>query len=108
VAGGAGLVGVGAGVVFLIKSSRSRSEASTLCGSDAATCTVAPEAKPRVDELDQQANQAKMIGVTSLLVGGAALTTGVVLYLTNRKSAPTTAFVRPAIFPGGAAVVGAF
>jgi hypothetical protein len=107
IAGGAGVVGIGLGVVFMLKSSSARQQATDLCGGDTENC-VGLAKKPQVDDLDHEANRDKVIGVTGLAIGGAALATGVVLYFTSKKPAPTEAFVRPTVVPGGVGVVGRF
>jgi hypothetical protein len=107
VVGGAGVVGIGVGVAFLLKSSSTRQKATDLCGGDTENCTGLAK-KPEVDDLDHQANSQKMIGVAGLAVGGAALATGVVLFVTSKKPAPTEAFVRPTIAPGGLGLFGRF
>jgi hypothetical protein len=107
VVGGAGVVGIGVGVAFMLKSSSARQEATDLCGGDAENCTGLSK-KPQVDDLDHAANRDKMIGIAGLAVGGAALATGVVLFVTSKKPAATEAFVRPTIAPGGLGLVGRF
>jgi hypothetical protein len=107
VVGGVGVVGIGVGVAFMLKSSSARQEATDLCGGDTENCAGLAK-KPQVDDLDHAANRDKMIGIAGLAVGGAALATGVVLFVTAKKPAPTEAFVRPTIAPGGLGLVGRF
>jgi len=107
VVGGAGVVGIGVGVAFMLKSSSARQEATDLCGGDTENCAGLAK-KPQVDDLDQAANRDKMIGIAGLAVGGAALAAGVVPFVTSKKPAPTEAFVRPTIAPGGFGLVGRF
>jgi hypothetical protein len=107
VVGGVGVVGIGVGVAFMLKSSSSRQEATDLCGGNTESCTGLSK-KAQVDDLDHAANRDKMIGIAGLAVGGAALATGVVLFVTSKKPAPTEAFVRPTVAPGGIGLVGRF
>jgi hypothetical protein len=85
VAWGAGVVGLAAGTVFLLKNRSSRQDAEALCPN--ARCPVSQRAT--VDSLDDDADHAATVSWIGYGVGGAALAAGTVMYVmsTNDKNA---------------------
>jgi serine/threonine-protein kinase len=104
VTAGAGVLGAGVGTFFLIRSASKRSDANDLCGSASQTCMT--EERAQVDQLDRQANQAKTAGITTLLVGAAAIGVGVSLVVLGSKGeSPKVAL---SIAPGAVRLGGTF
>lgn len=107
---GVGAVGLGVGTYFLVKSSSTRKKADDLN----ASCLAAMNCSDSVDELnrfDSDANSQRTIGAASMVVGGAALATGVVLLvvdLSKSHPAPPAASVRPVFGLGYAGLAGRF
>lgn len=106
--GGAGVVAVGVGLVFGARASSSYSDAKKLCGDD----MVCPAAKLDEDkQLVSDARSSATISTVLVIGGGAAIATGVILYLTApRGRERATARLVPVPHQGGAglALTGAF
>lgn len=100
VTGGIGIVGVGIGTVFALKSKSKWNDAQTACGSG---CGPGSEAY----SLNDESKQAGTIAAISFVVGGAALVTGVVLWATAPSSNHRPA-VTASIGPGTLNVSGRF
>ena len=99
VALGVGVVGVGLGTVFLLSANGKQSDADAAfdaCGGK--SCPAASRAQ--VDSLDSDAASGKTLALTSFLIGGAGLATGVTLLVLsgNHKSEPT-AHLQPRLQP---------
>ncbi|MEO7731861.1 MAG: tetratricopeptide repeat protein [Kofleriaceae bacterium] len=106
--GGAGVVAVGLGLVFGAKASSSYSDAKKLCGDD----MVCPaESFTQDQQLVSDARSSATISTVLVIGGGAAIATGVILYLTApRGRERATARLVPVPHQGGAglALTGAF
>lgn len=103
VAIGVGVVGLGVGTVFLLKSNSKKKEADDLC------CAAAN--KPKVEALDADAKSAKSLSTVSFIVGGVALAAGVTMFFLSSgsdKKAATGPWVRPYAGIGTVGLTGAF
>lgn len=117
---GVGVAGLALGTVFVLKSSSHRKDADSATttleetyrcsasgGRPACDATV-PEAQ-RVAELDQDAKNAKTIGIVGYVVGGLGVATGVTLFvLSSRKDSTNSAYVAPYVGPSAFGLRGAF
>jgi hypothetical protein len=97
---GVGVVGVGLGTVFLLSASSKQKDADAAfdaCGG--ASCSVADRGK--VDGLDSDAASGKTLALTSFVVGGVGLATGVTLLVLsgNQKSSEPSAQLAPRVRP---------
>ena len=84
VVGGLGIAAVATGTVFAIQSRSSNNEALGLClipSEDGDTCATVPE-QTRHDQLVADAKDERLIAFVGFGVGGAALITAVLLYVT--------------------------
>jgi len=86
---GVGVVGVGLGTAFLLSANSKQKDADAAfeaCGGK--SCSTADRAK--VDSLDSDAATGKTLALTSFIVGGVGLATGVTLLVLsgNHKSEP--------------------
>jgi len=100
VALGVGVVGVGLGTVFLLSASSKQKDADAAfdaCGG--ASCSVADRTK--IDGLDSDAATGKTLALTSFVVGGLGLATGVTLLVLSgkQKSSEPTALLTPRVEP---------
>jgi len=100
VALGVGAVGVGLGTVFLLSANSKQKDADTAfaaCGGKACS----PGDRTRVDSLDSDAATGKTLSLTSFVVGGVGLATGVTLLVLSGKqgSSEPTAQHAPRIQP---------
>jgi len=107
--GGAGVAAVAVGVVFGLKARSSYNEAKALCGED----MVCPDQSllSQDQQLVSDARSSATISTVLVIGGGAAIATGVVLYLTAPRSRErATARLVPVPHQGGAglALTGAF
>lgn len=87
---GVGVVGVGLGTAFLLSANSKQKDADdafAACGGK--SCSTADRAK--VDSLDSDAATGKTLALTSFVVGGVGLATGVTLLVLSgkHKSEPT-------------------
>ena len=95
VVGGVGIVGLGVGTVFLLKSSSSRDKANTLYAACRAAHTCdQPEFGDPVNAADSDANSQRTVGAVSMIAGGAALTTGLILLIVDASSSHSSASSR--------------
>jgi hypothetical protein len=114
VALGVGVVGLGIGTVFMIQSGSKRGDADDLCNGPGGGCPV--ENQDEIKKLDDEADQAGMIGTTSLIVGGVGVAAGVVMFILssgggskNAKAGTSTeAHVVPWIGPRSVGLTGTF
>jgi hypothetical protein len=99
VALGVGAVGVGLGTVFLLSANSKQKDADAAfeaCGG--ASCSVADRTK--IDGLDSDAATGKTLALTSFVVGGLGLATGVTLIvLSGKKSSEPAALLTPRVEP---------
>lgn len=93
VAGGVGVLGIGAGTYFGLRSLSKKSEADKVC--DGANCV-----DDRGVSLREDARSAGNLSTIFFIAGGAALATGVVLYLTAPDPDRPQAAVHPVTGPG--------
>jgi hypothetical protein len=108
VAGGIGVLGIGAGVLFAVMRSSKISETEDLCKGPSGAC---PESqKARVDELDSAVRTNGTLSLIGFGVGAVGLATGAVLLMTSSSSARSTASpgVHPWLGVGSAGVRGTF
>ena len=105
VALGVGVVGVGVGTLFLLKSHSKKSDADDLCNS--AGC---PESKhAQIQSLDNDYKSAGTLSVVGFAVGGAGLITGAtLLLLSGSKHSENAAGITPWIGYQSAGVSGRF
>lgn len=100
---GLGVVGVGLGVLFLVKSGSSQSDSDALFEDPSNGCNrqvpLKPAACAESDTLNDDAASQGTIGGISLAVGGAALATGVILFLMSSDSSSEAARLKPGITP---------
>jgi hypothetical protein len=96
---GVGVVGVGLGTVFLLSANSKQKDADAAfeaCGGK--SCSVPDRAK--VDSLDSDAATNKTLALTSFVVGGVGLATGVtLLVLSGKQKSEPTAHVTPRVQP---------
>jgi hypothetical protein len=104
---GAGVIGVGAGVVFQLKRSSKLSDRDAVCptGRDCSAGEIA-----RIDQLTDEARSASTISAVSFVAGGVLAAGGVALVLTAPKSQRTALSAQPMVARGmfGAGVTGRF
>jgi hypothetical protein len=108
VAGGVGLVGVGAGVLFAVMRSSKVKESEDLCTGPSGACPESQRAK--IDELDNSAKTNGTLSVVGFAVGGIGLATGAALLVMSSPSTSSAASprVRPWLGLGSAGVAGTF
>jgi len=97
---GVGVVGVGLGTVFLLSANSKQSDADAAfeaCGGK--SCSLADRAN--VDALDSDAATSKTLALTSFVVGGVGLATGVTLLVLSgkQKSSEPAARLTPRVQP---------
>lgn len=107
---GVGVVGLGVGTLFALKSKSSRSDADDLCP-DPDRCPVRYRSK--VESLDDDARSAKTLAIVGFAAGGVGLAAGVTLFLLSgnkQEQAPAAQglHVTPWIGFRSAGVSGAF
>jgi serine/threonine-protein kinase len=96
VAGGAGVVGIAVGAVLGVVAMGQESSSKSLCPTSACT-------NPAAISDNDSANKGATAATVAMVVGGVALGTGVVLYLTAPKGAPATGLrVTPTLTTAGA------
>jgi hypothetical protein len=107
---GVGVVGLGLGTVFLLKSSSKRSDADDICNLPGGACPV--NRRDEVKQLDNDASSASTLSIVGYAVGGVGVAAGVVLLVLSGKSesAPSTAHaaVYPWISGNSAGIAGRF
>ncbi len=96
---GVGVVGVGLGTVFLLSSNSKQKDADNAfeaCGGKACS---GPD-RVKVDALDSDAATGKTLALTSFVVGGVGLATGVtLLVLSGKQKSEPTAQLAPRVQP---------
>jgi hypothetical protein len=106
VAMGVGVVGLGAGTFFALKSKSKRDEADEICP-DPKRCPDTE--RERVDGLDDDSGSAQKLAIVGFVAGGVGVATGVTLFVLSGKKKPAaSASIRPWIGPLGAGVDGTF
>ncbi len=84
--GGLGVVGLGAGVFFLIQKGNKIDESDSICPSGTCPAGTAAESQERIDALIEDARSAQTLSTISFIAGGALLAGGVTLILTAPKA----------------------
>jgi hypothetical protein len=107
VAMGVGVVGLGAGTFFALKSTSKRDEADEICPNPK-RCPD-PE-RERVDGLDDDSGSAQKLAIVGFVAGGVGVATGVTLFVLSgkKKAPPASASIRPWVGPLGVGVDGTF
>jgi hypothetical protein len=108
VAGGVGVVGIGAGVLFTLMRSSKVKESEDLCTGPSGAC---PESqRPHIDELDNSARTNGALSIVGFAIGAVGLGTGAALLMTSAASTSSTAAprVQPWVGLGSAGVIGTF
>jgi hypothetical protein len=107
VALGVGIVGVGVGTIFALKSKSEYDAGNEACPDFPCRLTSAQQAE-RVQH-GEDGDSAKTLGIVGFAVGGVGLATGLTLFLLSGKSrSPETARVLPYVGLGNVGVQGAF
>jgi hypothetical protein len=108
VAGGVGVVGIGAGVLFAVMRSSKVKESEDLCTGPSGACPETQRA--RIDELDQSAKTNGMLSIVGFAVGGVGLAAGATLFMMSSSSTSSAAAprVHPWLGLGSAGVAGTF
>jgi len=108
VAGGVGVVGLGAGVLFAVLRSNKVGESEELCKGPSGACPETQRAK--IDEIDNAARTNGALSVVGFAVGGVGLATGAALLLMSSSPAPSSASprIQPWVGVGSAGVLGTF
>jgi hypothetical protein len=88
IAFGVGVVGVAAGTVFALRSSSQADDADQLCGGTRSSCSLDPGSSEaqRVLDLNDQAGTSRTLAIVGFGVGGAAIATGLVLWILDSGS----------------------
>lgn len=112
VALGVGAVGLGAGTFFVVRSASKRADADKKfeeCGG-ATGCRKDDPLSAEVSSLDRAAGSAKTLGIIGFAVGGAAVATGVTLFVLSggRKKTTADVSVSPWVGLGNAGLRGTF
>jgi len=104
---GVGVVGLGVGTLFAVRSAGSRSDANALCNGPGGKCPTTSQSQ--IDDLDAKANSSGTLAVVGFVAGGVAAAAGVtMLLLAPKQERPRSAFVIPYVAPNGAGVWGRF
>lgn len=94
VVGGVGLVGVTVGTVFVLRVRSKNDRADKICPTGVA---CSPEDIDRFDATIGEAKSARNLAVAGFGVGGAALITGLILYVTAPTPEPTAWRISPPV-----------
>jgi hypothetical protein len=107
VAGGVGLVALGAGAVFLVQKSSKLDERKSTCPFlDAQHCSVDNE--QRYNSLGDEADTAGTLSAVSFVAGGVLVAGGIaaIILAPKPKARAETAWILPAVAPGTLGVMG--
>jgi|SRR6185295_17826668 len=90
--GGIGIAALATGTVFMVQGNSDNQEALGLCraGADRNSCPDAPEHEKH-EKLVQDAKQEQLIGLVTLGVGGAAVVTATILFLSGSSEKESAA-----------------
>ncbi|MEO6601855.1 MAG: hypothetical protein ABIQ16_18395 [Polyangiaceae bacterium] len=112
VTGGVGIVGLGVGTLFLLKSSSTRKKGDELNAACLANQTcLEPDTLQKLNGYDDDANGQRTVGAVSMAVGGAALLTGVILLVADSggsHASTASQRVRPVFGLNYAGLAGSF
>ena len=107
---GVGVVGLGLGVVFTLKSAGARKDADAACGGDGIHCPAAKNGE--IAQFDDDARSAKTFATIGFIAGGVGLAAGVTLFLLSSPKKSAAAVHAPRVQPwvglGSAGVFGSF
>ncbi len=108
VVGGVGVLGIVVGAVAGVDVLDKNKEADAVCPTSK-NCSRTLD-QPRYEQAIQDAKDARAASITGFVLGGAALTTGVILLLTAPSSSATGLGIAPSVGVGhvGATLTGGF
>ncbi|MCA9591930.1 MAG: hypothetical protein KC776_01425 [Myxococcales bacterium] len=101
---GVGVVGLGAGTFFALRSKSKRDDANALCTS--AGCPA--DKKSEIEDLDSAADSAKTNATIGFIVGGVGVAAGVTLLVLDMTQKKDQAGIQPWVGLGSAGVAGRF
>jgi hypothetical protein len=109
---GVGAVGIGIGIVFLLKAGSKQSQSDDLYAAKNCKVSCTAETQRQVTSLDDDAKSARTLSTVGFVVGGLGIAGGVVLLILSNKSEepkPAAATeIRPYIGIGSLGVTGTF
>jgi hypothetical protein len=93
VALGVGVAALGVGTFFAFDSKKAAKNVEELCGGNPAQCEVDPgsDESDEVNEENDRAGSSKTLAIVGFAVGGAAIATGVTLFILSMKDGKSTA-----------------
>lgn len=96
---GVGVVGVGLGTAFLLSANSKQKDADSAFAACGGKACSGPD-RVKVDDLDSSAATSKTLALTSFVVGGVGLATGVtLLVLSGKQTSEPTARLAPRVQP---------
>jgi hypothetical protein len=107
---GVGVIGLGAGTFFVLRSSSKRRDADELEKACGERCQNSDPRAKQITELDDSARSAKTMATVGFVIGGVGAAAGVTLLVLSRsrKETPPAAAVTPWIGVGQAGLSGHF
>ena len=119
VAFGVGAVGIGAGVIFMLKANGKGDDADALCNANSAglcrktgNVAVDRQREQEIRTLEDDEKSARTLSVVGFVAGGVGVAAGVtLLILSGGKSPeppPAQAGIRPFVGPGSVGITGSF
>ncbi len=99
VALGVGVVGLGLGTFFVLRSSSKRKDADAAYKACGSPCLDSNPKSAEVASLDSSARSAKTLGTVGFIVGGVGVATGVTLFLLSGKKQGAEHADAPSIHP---------
>lgn len=104
---GVGVVGVGLGTIFALRSTSKRNEANDICSLEG-EFSCPENRRDEVEQLDSDADSAKTMSIVGFIVGGAGIAAGVTLYLMSDEDTGQAASITPWAGLGSVGVRGRF
>ncbi len=108
---GVGVVGIGVGTFFALKSSSKRKDADDLAAKCGDPCLASNPITKDIDDADSQARSAKTNATIAFVVGGVGIAGGVTLFVLStgsQKKESSAVHVTPVIGIGSLGLEGAF
>lgn len=105
---GVGVLGVGVGTIFALRSSGLRNDADALCNGPNGQCPTSSQ--PQIADADSKANSAGTLAVVGFVTGGVGLAAGVTMLLLapSREQLNRAAYLVPYVGANSAGVWGRF